>query len=95
MTHMGESVGIRALQQNASAVVARAKAGEIVEITERGRPVARLVPLSQGSIEDKIRAGLIRPATKRFSDFPPPLPLEPGKPTPSEILAEMRAGERY
>ena len=43
MTYMG-SVGVRALQQHASEVVPRAAAGEIVEITDRGRPVARLVP---------------------------------------------------
>ncbi|MFN2486319.1 MAG: type II toxin-antitoxin system Phd/YefM family antitoxin [Acidimicrobiia bacterium] len=34
-------VGIRALKQNASAVVAEAASGELVTITDRGRPVAR------------------------------------------------------
>ncbi|MGV9671830.1 type II toxin-antitoxin system Phd/YefM family antitoxin [Gordonia sp. NPDC003504] len=34
-------VGIRALKQNASAVVAEAAAGETVTITDRGRPVAQ------------------------------------------------------
>ena len=40
MKHMSE-VGIRALKQNASAVVAEAASGETVTITDRGRPVAR------------------------------------------------------
>jgi prevent-host-death family protein len=37
-------VGIRQLQQNASAVIREVKAGDTVEITERGRVVARIVP---------------------------------------------------
>ncbi|NOX31973.1 MAG: type II toxin-antitoxin system prevent-host-death family antitoxin, partial [Actinobacteria bacterium] len=37
MKHTSE-VGIRALKQNASAVVAEAAAGETVTITDRGRP---------------------------------------------------------
>lgn len=39
--HMAE-VGIRALKQNASAVVAEASAGHTVTITDRGRAVAQL-----------------------------------------------------
>ena len=44
MKHMAD-VGIRALKQNASAVVAEAAAGATVTITDRGRPVAQLTPL--------------------------------------------------
>lgn len=38
-------VGIRELKQNASEVVARAESGEVIDITLRGRPVARISPL--------------------------------------------------
>ncbi|WP_202399126.1 type II toxin-antitoxin system Phd/YefM family antitoxin [Gordonia mangrovi] len=38
-------VGIRALKQNAPAVVAQAAAGETVIITDRGWPVAQLTPI--------------------------------------------------
>lgn len=93
MTHMTAQVGIRALQQNASAVVARAAAGEIIEITDRGRPVARLMPLGGGRLATLIAAGLARPATK-FGPWPPPLPAVPGQPTLGELLAEDRADER-
>jgi prevent-host-death family protein len=41
-----ETIGIRELRQNASVWVAKAKAGATVQITDRGRPVARLVPLT-------------------------------------------------
>lgn len=94
MTHM-DSIGILALQQNASAVVARAEAGEVIEITDRGRPVARLVPIRAGShLQALIDAGRLRLAKASLSDTPPPLPLPAGSRPVSEILAEMRANER-
>lgn len=91
---MGESVGIRALQQNASAVVARAAAGEVIEITDRGRPVAQLIPVSQGRLAALVTAGLATPARCRPRDLPPPLPAPSGTPSLSDLLAEMREDER-
>jgi prevent-host-death family protein len=41
-----ETIGIRELRQNASVWVSKAKAGLTIQITDRGRPVARLVPLA-------------------------------------------------
>ena len=41
-----EQIGIRELRQNASVWVAKAKAGATIQITERGQPVARLVPVT-------------------------------------------------
>ena len=41
---MAESVGVRELRQNLSRYLDRVKAGEELEVTERGRLVARLVP---------------------------------------------------
>ena len=34
-------IGIRELRQNASEYVRRAEKGEVIEVTDRGRPVAR------------------------------------------------------
>lgn len=39
-----ERIGVRELRQHASRYLARVKAGEVVEVTERGRLVALLVP---------------------------------------------------
>jgi prevent-host-death family protein len=91
---MSESVGIRALQQHASAVVARAAAGEEVVITDRGRPVARLVPVRPRNLQALIDEGLVTPARISLKELPPPLPAGDG-PSASEILAEMREDERY
>ena len=95
LTHMSETVGLRALQQNASAVVARVVAGEEVVITDRGRPVARIVPLEprRRGLQELIDEGLLTPATRSISDLPPPMVLS-GGPTASEILAEMREADR-
>jgi prevent-host-death family protein len=37
-------IGVRELRQNASKYLARVKAGETVEVTERGALIARLTP---------------------------------------------------
>jgi prevent-host-death family protein len=90
MTHMN-TVGIRELQQNAGAVVARAAAGETIVVTDRGRPVARLVPELGRGLDALRAAGRIRPATRSFDDLPPRIRLTPGEPTISEILEAQRA----
>jgi len=91
MVHM-ERVGIRELRQNASEYVRRAEAGETIEVTDRGRPVARLAPLPKGeTILDRLIAeGKATPATRDMRDLPPPLPRRPGEPLLSEILDELR-----
>ena len=89
------TVGIRALKQNASAVVAQAAAGDIVVITDRGRPVAMLVPYKESRIQAMIDAGLATPPTRSIKDLPPPAPLEPGQRPLTEVLREMRDEERY
>lgn len=84
-------VGIRALKQNASAVVAEAAAGATVTITDRGRPVAQLAPVPWTRLEELVRAGLARPARRNIAELAAP---EPG-PQLSETLAAMRDEERF
>jgi prevent-host-death family protein len=68
-----KTVSVRALGRHASAVVAEAAAGETVIITDRGRPVAQMVPLGGGPLRDLQRAGLIRTRRHRIDDLPPAL----------------------
>jgi prevent-host-death family protein len=57
-----DQVGVRDLKQNASRVLARVKAGETLEVTEHGRPVARLTPVERGDDYDRlVEAGEILP----------------------------------
>ncbi|MGQ0608080.1 MAG: type II toxin-antitoxin system Phd/YefM family antitoxin [Chloroflexota bacterium] len=85
-------IGIRELRQNASEYVRAAEGGETIEVTDRGRPVARLAPLPKGeSIVDRLIAeGKATPATRDPRTLPAPLPPTPGARPLSEILEEMR-----
>lgn len=84
-------VGIRALKQNASAVVAQAAAGEHLTITDRGRPVAQLTRIPTSRLQQLVEAGRARPARRPLGDLPAP---EPG-PDLSGELAAQRDAERY
>ena len=82
------------VKQNASALIRRVLAGETIEITERGRPVARIVPLRGRSVLDQLMAE--GRATEPRGDL---LAIKPKKAVAgerplSEVLAEMRADER-
>ena len=94
MSHM-TSVGVRALQQNASSVISRVEAGETIDITDRGRLVARMVPIRSGSrIQELLDAGRLRRATRNVLDVARPVDLPTGSKSLGETLAEMRADER-
>lgn len=58
-------VGVRELRQNLSVYLARVIAGETLEVTDRGHPVAVLAPLTTGSsVLDRLRlSGRLIPAT--------------------------------
>jgi prevent-host-death family protein len=89
------TVGIRALKQNASQVVARAAAGEVVTITDRGRPVAQLIPVPGGRVAGLIASGRARLPKGSLGALG--APSDPGveQPVLSEAVAAMRAEERY
>jgi|SRR5665811_183611 len=90
-----EQIGVRELRQHASAWLRRVEAGESFEVTDRGRPVARLVPAEAIEGLRALRAaGRARPASGHLADAPPPIPPAPGRPTAGEILRQMRADER-
>lgn len=84
-------VGIRALKQNASAVVAEAVSGETVTITDRGRPVAQMTAIPTSRLQALIGAGRARPARRPIHELPAPSP-GPGL---SGELEAMRSAERY
>lgn len=88
-----EQVGIRALQQHASAVLRRVAAGEQLEVTDRGRPLALLVPLPQGDALGRLElARRLRRAAR--SDLPNPLPKASGEIRLSDVLSRQREDER-
>ncbi|MEO7836050.1 MAG: type II toxin-antitoxin system prevent-host-death family antitoxin [Acidimicrobiales bacterium] len=87
-------VGIRELRQRASELLRLVQGGETIEITDRGRPVALLAPLPEGSPLERMRAaGETEPATGDLEDLPPPLRPR-GADLPSAVLARLRLDER-
>ncbi len=84
-------VGVRELRQNLSVYLRRVKDGESLEVTEQGRPVARLIPLApsqRGRLAEMIEDGR---ATRPKGDLldRPPLKLGSG-PSVVDLLVEMR-----
>ena len=60
------SVGIRELRANLSRWLERARKGEEVVITDRGRPVARLTsPTGETTLDRLIAEGLVTPAKRK------------------------------
>ena len=85
------TVGIRELRQQASAVIARVVEGESVVISDRGRPVARLVPLSPTRYETLRDQGRLRVPKSRIAALPQAKKV--GHLT--SALGDLRAEERY
>jgi prevent-host-death family protein len=92
-----ERIGIRELRANLGSVVRRVHAGETVELTEHGHPVARLVPLRHRSrLEQLVAEGRVTLPEGSLADLldRERRPRQPGERPLSAILAELRADER-
>lgn len=83
-------VGIRELRQNASALLRLVEGGTIIEITDRGRPVAVLSPTpSCGPLNRMREAGMSVPAKRKLADLPLPIEASIGV-SPSDLLRAQR-----
>lgn len=95
-------VGIRDLRLHLSEYLRRAEAGETIEVTDRGRPLSRIVPVPKGEMtimERAIADGLATPPAwwpdGPRSEPPMPRPRRSGERRLSEVLLEMRDEERF
>jgi prevent-host-death family protein len=87
-------VGVRELRQRASELLRRVESGEVIEITDRGRPIAVLGPIPDDPLARLLAVGDLVPAEREFDDLPEPLPLAPESAPPSSVLARLRRDER-
>src|SRR5258708_27591741 len=94
------SIGIAELKASLSKCLARVKAGEEVLITERGQPIARILPLvGVASYEPRI-ARLVSMGRLRLPEEPMdvetflalPWPEDPHGSVLAELLAERKEG---
>lgn len=89
------TIGLRELNQNPSKAVARVRAGETIVVTDRGRPVLRLVPEDErpGVLQHLLDSGEVTaPAELGMPDLM--LDLAPEVGSLSDLLIEDRDKER-
>lgn len=88
-------VGVRELRQNLSVYLRRIDRGERFEVTDRGKPVALLIPLQSdlSPLERLIAEGRVRPPKGDVLD----LPVPEGEPSNavSEDLIRDREEHRF
>lgn len=81
-------VGVRELRANLSRWLEKVKEGEVIVVTERGEPIARIVPDPSRSKFDRLVAeGRITPAKKPKGRAPRPIKA---KGTVSDLVIEDR-----
>jgi prevent-host-death family protein len=86
---MSDRIGIRKLRENLTATLRRVRAGETVEITHDGVPVAVLAPLPSGRIDRLLAGGEAtceRPLDRPLCRYPVTGPINA-----SEAIEEDRA----
>jgi antitoxin (DNA-binding transcriptional repressor) of toxin-antitoxin stability system len=88
-------VGVRELRQNLSVYLDRVKAGEVLEVTERGHAVALFTPLPgpATALEQLVAAGRATNAADDLLVLGPPLGKRPQR-RASRALDELRQDER-
>lgn len=89
-------VGVRELKNGLSATLREVEQGETVEITDHGRPIARIVAVRGTPSAQLMAEGRMMPPEDARDLLALGLapPLEAGERTGSEILAELRSDER-
>ncbi len=95
MMFMGmEQVPVRQLNQDTASVLARVEKGETVEITSRGKPIARIIPVTHGELDDLVAAGRVIPATSREPFTMPTIKAPPGADA-GQLIRELRDEENW
>ena len=89
---MQTEIGIRELKARLSTYLRRVRAGETIIITDRGKPVGRIVPVKQSihiQLETLRAAGLISWNGESLSPLAPVAQIR-GRKTVADILVEDR-----
>ena len=89
---MTNTVGIREAKINLSRILRRVRHGAEVVITDRGKPVGRILPAAM-SLEERLevlrKAGLVEWSGKKLRDIKPPA-INRGDKLASDIVVELR-----
>ena len=88
------AIGVRELRQQASRYLRDVQRGETIQVTDRGRPVAWLVPIPTGDgLNELVVSGRLVPAAGDALELGGPLEPAQGEALPSQALAAARADE--
>lgn len=90
-----KTIGLRELNQNPSKAVALVRSGVPILVTDRGRPVLRMVPETESPnvLQRMLEAGDAHPPTEQgMPELIPDLALE--LPSLSDLMIEDRERER-
>ena len=89
-------IGIRELNQHASRVIDRVRNGEVIEVTYRGKPVAKVVPITDnpGLLGRLVQEGRAVPPGARGT-IPMPPPAGDARRSASDEVADGRVNERW
>jgi prevent-host-death family protein len=85
-------MGIRELRDTLTQAIRRVRAGETIEVTHDGEPVALVVPYPDDRVTRLIVSGRARPPRPLITGIEPLPPTGPM--TASEALAEDRSADR-
>ena len=81
-------IGVRALRDSLSKYLTEVKAGRTVTVTEHGKPIARIVPIGEMSVLERLIAeGQVQPPSKPKGKLPKPIKA---KGTVSDLVIEQR-----
>ena len=93
-THPQNRIGVREIRQDASIILERVEEGEEFIITNRGVPVARLLPIDideDALIEEMIANGDILEAEGNLWDLPLPTFKVNGKSATQQLIEERES----
>lgn len=83
-------IGIRQLKNEASALIDQVEHGEVLTITRRGKPVARVVPAGMApGLARLVEEGRVRWSGRR-ARLPQPVELRGDGPTAADLVIEDR-----
>ena len=93
-----EVIGLREFNHNLSSIMARVAAGASIVITDRGKPVADLVPhnppAEPSAWDELVAAGMLRPPAHRRRRLPPLSSRLADLPDSVEMIGVDRAKDR-
>lgn len=82
----------RQMRNDSAEVLRRVEAGETITVTNNGRPVARLSPMTKSVLDELEELGQVRPATLPLGSLS--RPTARSDTTTAEIIADVRGSDR-